>query len=131
MNDVLTDKNFILYCASNYDNYQFHSTEEFIEDINRIKYIKKLLTRYEEGGELKERLILNHIITLHNCFGINLAKILYLKFENHFHYIKPFLLMINALPKTINCVGKYDTIYTDDIMMDQGIINALRKINNG
>ena len=42
MNDVLTDKNFILYCASNYDNYQFHSTEEFIEDINRIKYIKKL-----------------------------------------------------------------------------------------
>jgi hypothetical protein len=129
--DKLTEENYIIFCAKIYDNITIASTEEFMEDLNRIKYIKKLLTRYEEGGELKERLILNHIITLHNCFGINLAKILYLKFENHFHYIKPFLLMINALPKTINCVGKYDTIYTDDIMMDQGIINALRKINNG
>ena len=67
--DKLTEENYIIFCAKIYDNITIASTEEFMEDLNRIKYIKKLLTRYEEGGELKERLILNHIITLHNCFG--------------------------------------------------------------
>ena len=69
MNDLLNDDNFLLYCASKYDNIKYASTEEFFEDLNRIKYIKKLVTRYTEYGELKERLILNHIIVLNNCFG--------------------------------------------------------------
>ena len=70
MNDKLTDKNFLLFCAAHYDNYQYHSTEEFYEDLNRFKYIKRLFSRYEETGELKERLILNHIIILYNLFGV-------------------------------------------------------------
>ena len=64
MNENLTEKNFLLYCASHYDNAKYASTEDFIEDLNRLKYIKKLITRYLEYGELKERLILNHIIVL-------------------------------------------------------------------
>ena len=66
MVDKLTNDNFLLYTASHYINAQYSSTEDFIEDLNRIKYIKKLITRYIEGGELKERLILNHIIILNN-----------------------------------------------------------------
>ena len=58
MDNKLTNDNFILYCASIYDNTQYYSTDDFIEDLNRIKYIKKLITRYIESGELKERLIL-------------------------------------------------------------------------
>ena len=108
-----------------------HSTTEFIEDLDRIKYIKKLITRYLDTGELKERLILNHIITLHNCFGDQLAKILFLKLENHYHLIKPFLIILNALPDRISNVGSHSIVYTDDISMDQTIIEALRKINNG
>ena len=78
INEKLTEKNFLLYCASHYDNAQYISTEEFLEDLNRIKYIKKLITRYVENDDLKERLILNHIIILNNCFGPNvLCKILY------------------------------------------------------
>ena len=83
MNEQLTDKNFLLFCAANYDNPQYYSTEDFYEDLNRIKYIKKLITRYIESGDLKERLILNHIIVLNNCFGAEvLCRILYLKLKN-------------------------------------------------
>jgi hypothetical protein len=131
MIDYLTDANFLIFCAKAYDNPTMHSTDEFMEDLDRIKYIKKLFTRYIEVGELKERLILNHLITLHNCFGTNLARILYLKFPNQFQFVKPFLVLLNALPKTIHRVNNTETIYTDDIPMDQGIVRALRVINNG
>ena len=106
------------------------SSEEFLEDLNRIRYIKKLLTRYEDVGELKERLILNHVITLHNCFGIHLAKILFLKTEKQYHCIKPFLILLNALPSVIYNVGKYSVVYTDEVALDQKIVDALRGIRN-
>lgn len=130
MNDVkLTDDNFLLYCAHHYDNSKYTSTEDFIEDLNRIKYIKKLLTRYVENNDLKERLILNHIIVLNNCFGPEiLTKILYLKLKPQMKYIKPFLILINALPEKIYNVGDELVIDTDMIEMDVFIANKLRKV---
>lgn len=126
--EKLTDSNFLIYCAKIYDNPQMTSTDEFIEDLDRIKYIKKLLTRYDETKELKERLILNHLITLHNCFGKHLAKILFLKLESQFGKIMPFLILINALPNVLYNVGNKDKVHIDTIAMDQNIINILRKI---
>ena len=67
--EVINDKNFILFCASHYDNYEYSSTEDFFDDLKRIKYIKKLITRYVKNGDLKERLILNHIIVLNKRSG--------------------------------------------------------------
>ena len=131
MNDHLTEDNFLVYCAKVYDNPGMTSTEEFMEDLDRIKYIKKLITRYTETGELKERLILNHLITLHNCFNEHLAKILFVKAEKQFHHIKPFLILINALPEEINNVNTHKKVYTDVIPLDNNIVTALRKINNG
>jgi hypothetical protein len=129
MKEKLTDENFLIFCAKHYDNPQAMSTEEFLEDLERIKYIKKLINRYVESGDLKERLILNHIVTLYNCFGHNLAKILFLKLENQFRYVKPFLVMINMIPAVIYNVGTHEKVLTDLIDMDSTIINALRKIN--
>ena len=129
MNDHLTDKNFILFCAHNYENYQYASTEDFIEDLNRIKYIKKLITRYVENGDLKERLILNHIIILNNCFGPEaLCKILYLKLKPQMKYIKPFLILLNILPDKILNVDDEQIIDTDMIEIDPGIVSKLRKV---
>lgn len=130
LREKLTDDNFLVFCARVYDNPGMQSSEEFLEDLNRIRYIKKLLSRYEDCGELKDRLILNHIITLHNCFGVHLAKILYLKTEKQFHYIKPFLILLNALPSVIHNVGKYEKVYTDDIPLDNNIVQLLRGIKN-
>lgn len=130
MNEKLDDSNFILYCAKYYDNPHCHDTEEFYEDLRRIKYIKKLITRYVVTGDLKERLILNHIIILNNVFGpIHLCRILFLKMEKQLKYIKPFLIMLNILPEKVYNIGKEGKIFvTDEIEMDLTIIEALRKI---
>lgn len=130
MNEKLTNDNFLLYCAKHYDNSFMHSTEEFIEDLNKIKYIKKLITKYTENGDINTRLILNHIITMHNIFGSHLSKILYLKLKNQFTYIKPFLVLLNTLPYYIYNVGDEEKVCTDNISMDPGIIQELRLIIN-
>jgi hypothetical protein len=131
MYDNLTDENFLIYCAKYYDNPQCHSTEEFLEDLNRIKYIKKLITRYTENGDLKERLILNHITILYNVFGAeHLCKILFLKMNKQMAYIKPFLLLLNILPDKVFGVGDGEIIDTDSIVMDANIINTLRVLSN-
>ena len=132
MNEKLTDKNFLIYAAKHYDNPQCHSTEEFLEDLKRIKYIKKLITRYTENGDLKERLILNHLTILCNLFGPeHLVRILYLKMKPQFMYVKPFLVMLNILPEKIYDVKNENVIDTDLISMDENIIRVLRAVTNG
>ena len=127
--EKLTDKNFLLFCAKHYDNSRYISTEEFVEDLNRIKYIKKLVTRYVENGDLKERLILNHIIVLNNCFGPDiLSRILYLKLKTQMRYIKPFLILLNILPEKIYNVDNDMVVDTNLIEMDPFIVDKLRKV---
>jgi hypothetical protein len=129
MNEKLTEHNFLLYCASHYDNAKYASTEDFLEDLNRIKYIKKLITRYVENGDLRERLILNHIIILNNCFGPEACcKIFYLKLKPQMKYIKPFLILLNILPDILYDVGDEEAIDTNGIEMDPVIVAKLRKV---
>jgi adenylate kinase family enzyme len=129
MEDILTADSFLIYCAKHYNNPQCGSDEEFLEDLMRLKYIKKLITRYMESGELKERLILNHIIVLSNVFAPKvLCKIIWLKMPDTLPYVKPFLIFLNLLPDKIYNVGEVNVIDTTLVPMDQGIIDALRKI---
>ena len=127
--EPLYHKNFIIYCAKHYDNPYCANDEEFFDDINKIKYIKKLLTRYHQTGELKERLILNHIMVLYNIFGAShVPRILYLKCRKQFHMIKPFLILLNCMPRKLYNIGNETIIDTDEIPLDQIIIDQLRKI---
>lgn len=129
MNELLTDHNYLLYCAKYYLQDKYYTDEEFLEDINRIKYIKKLITRYVENNDLRERLILNHIIVLGNCFGAPvLNKILYLKLRSQMQYVKPFLVLLNMLQDKIHNVGDEETVYMDTIQMDPVIVDKLRKL---
>ncbi len=126
---LLTNDNALLYSAHFYDNTQCHSTAEFYEDLKRFKYIKKLITRYIQTGELKERLILNHFVVLKNVFGpIPLVRLCFLKMPEQLKYIKPFLLLLDILPENVINVGTEGVQKTDMIPMDEGIIDALRKI---
>ena len=99
----LDDDTLIRYAASIYENPSCTSEEEFLEDLNRVKYIKRLFFRYDNTGELKLRLILNHIIVLINVFGAEGAtRILYHKSEEKYYsYIKTFLIYLKSLPETI------------------------------
>lgn len=127
--EILTNSNFLLWAAARYDHKQRHTTEEFFEDLRRIKYIKKLITKFIETGDLKERLILNHLIVLCNVFGPEtLCKILFLKMSKQMAYVKPFLIFMNILPDKIKGVGDSKPIDTSVILMDQEIIRMLRKL---
>jgi hypothetical protein len=124
----LTDENFLIFAAKHYDNNQCSGTEEFIDDLRRVKYIKKLITRFQQTGELKERLILNHLIILNNVFGAKaLAKIVFLKMPRQLPYVKPFLELLGVLPETVHAVNGRDW-NTGEIHADPTISEALRKI---
>lgn len=118
--DDLNEENFILFASRNYDNPQCTSMEEFYDDLQRFKYIKKLLRRYENNGDLQERLILNHLVVLYNVFGIQAAnKMLLYKIDGeHWPVLKTFLIYLNLLKET-------DMI---DVPLDTHVIDVLRKL---
>lgn len=128
MFDNLTEQNFSLYAAKNYDNPSCIDILEFQEDLNRIKYLKRLFKRYSEGGELKERLIINHLVVLYNVFENEAAtRMLALKLENYLHYLKPFLTMMGYWPKTIDGINGVN-IDCSGVPQDERIVERLRKI---
>jgi hypothetical protein len=123
--EKLNENNFILYCMHNYDNPQCHSIEEFEEDLKRFLYLRKLLSRYKRNGELKERLILNHIIVLYNVFGeATLNLLLYKVEEELWDSLVTFLVYLDRMPEEVPT----HSLILSDIVLDENIISALRKI---
>ena len=127
--DDLNEKNFLLYAMIEYNNPQCTEVEEFNDDLKKIKYIKRLLNQYVSEGVLKERLLLNHIIVFYNVFPPAAAtRILFFKIEEKFWPIlKPFLFYLKLMPedRIESVMGK--EIKTNEILMDQGVIDSLRK----
>ena len=70
MFEQITNKNWLLYALQNYDNPTLEKQEEFNDDIKRFKYLKRLFRKYETTGDIKIRLILNHLVVLQNVFGV-------------------------------------------------------------
>jgi hypothetical protein len=126
--EVLNQNNFTLYAARYYDNPSCESMEEFYDDLNRFKYIKRLFSKYVESGELKERLVLNHLIALYNLFGaIPTTKMLFVKVdEEHWGLLKPFLVYLGYLPERIHGVENRKSIICSDISMNPEIVEKLR-----
>jgi len=122
--DILTNENFLMYAMKNYTNPECTNIDEFYEDLNRIKYIKRLLGKYNKKGVLKTRLILNHIIILNNIFGNKAcSRIMFYKLELEFHSaIKTFLDFLNYLPKEI------PEIKLNEIPTEHKILIELKKI---
>ena len=98
--DKITAKNFNAYAHKHYDNPQCEDIEDFNEDLRRFRYLKRLLHRYHENGELRERLMLNHIICLFNVFGYEpCMRMLQFKIkdEEHWSSIKTMLLYLELI----------------------------------
>jgi len=97
-NKKLNLNNFSLYAAQHYTNPRVLNVDEFYEDLNKFKYVKKLFTKYKTG-DLKERLILNHIISIYNVFNIEAAtKMCFFKMdEESYPALKTFLLYLNYI----------------------------------
>jgi len=120
----LSEENFIMYAMKMYENPQCRTIDEFYEDLDRIKYVKRLLYKYINRGVLRERLILNHIIVLTNLFGaLATSKMLFFKLdENMFPALKTFLLYLNYLPEEI------EEVPIKLIETDVYITKALREV---
>ncbi len=111
------DDIFVAYAKKHYFNPSCASYSEFLEDLKRIKYVKRLLYRFHKAKTLKsikERLILNHLIVLQNVFGNEAtAKLLIMKHEDKFHsYLKSFMVHMNFDSKVLKTIG-FEKLHTD------------------
>ena len=128
MFENLTEKNFQLFAMKYYNNPHCTDLLEFHDDLKRIRYIKRLFKKYQENGEMKERLILNHLVVLYNMFETRaMTRMLFLKLDGYLHYLKPFLMFLNYWPTDVGYI-EGAKIHDSDIGIDQGIVEVLRKI---
>jgi len=128
---VLNENNFLLYASANYINLQCYDMQEFDEDLQRFKYIKRLFSRYHDKKELKERLILNHLITLYNVFEhkANTRMLFYKVEEKHWYILKSFLLFLNYMPAALYDIEYEDRIIvTSSIPIDLNVVKILREL---
>ncbi len=126
--DNLDSSNFLLYAAKHYDNPQCFDTKDFYDDLKRFKYVKRLFNRYKETGELKERLIINHLQVLYNLFGTEATtRMLFFSLKKHHECLKPFLILFNTMPEIIKNIEGKD-VHNSDIAMDSHIVEVLRTI---
>lgn len=116
MFEKITSENVILFAIKNYNNPQCVGEKEFFDDMNRFKYVKRLLTKYSESGILKERLLLNHIIIITNLFGVDAGTTLLLfKIDMKFWpQLKSFLTFLNMLPE-----GSLTNIKEDNLIKEK------------
>ena len=120
----LNEENFLLFAIKNYDNPQAVTREDFEKDLNHFKYIKRLLKRYQNTGQLKVQLILNHFIILYNVFGEAATPMVFYKIEKElWPSIKSFIIFLNKLPEYPKC-------YIHDIKVDLDCLKELYKIYN-
>ena len=102
---------------------------EFFDDLKRFKYLKRLFNKYQETGDLKERLILNHLVVLYNLFGEGATRMLFFKLRDHHDILKPFLVLLSRLPEKVTGIGiEGKELNTSDITEDTYVVDVLRSI---
>ena len=122
MNDflTLTLDNIMMFAMKHYDNPSCVDKKEFLDDMKRFKYLKRLFRKYDTSGTLKVRLILNHIIVLANVFGVDASStLLFFKLDRkHWPILKTFLVYLSYMPEND----------MKDITTDLKVLKELREI---
>lgn len=128
MFDELTDDNFMIFAAKHYMNPHCRGIDDFNDDLNHFKYLKRLFNRFQKDGILKINLIIGHIIVLYNVFEAQaMTRMLFHKIEeDQWSLLKPFLIMLNHLPEQI--VEGSRIINTVEIQLNKEIVAELRLI---
>tara|TARA_B100001093_G_scaffold58238_1_gene49259 strand:+ start:737 stop:1141 length:405 start_codon:yes stop_codon:yes gene_type:complete len=121
----LNEDNFLLFAIKNYENPQAVTREDFEKDLNHFRYIKRLLKKYKNTGQLKVHLILNHFIILYNVFGEATTPMLFHKIEmDLWPVMKSFIIFLGKLPEYPKC-------YIHDVKVDINCLSQLYQIYNG
>lgn len=121
----LNEDNFLLFAIKNYENPQAVTREDFEKDLNHFKYVKRLLKKYRNTGQLKVHLILNHFIILYNVFGEATTPMLFHKIEmDLWPAMKSFIIFLGKFPEYPKC-------YIHDVQVDINCLSQLYQIYNG
>lgn len=125
----LNDDNFLIYAAKCYDRPHI-ITSEFEDDLKRLKYVKRLLRKYKQTGEFKERLILNHVIVLSNVFGVEATvnMLFYRVDEDDYPLLKTILIYLSYMPSSLKMTFNKYHIRQEEIPVDLKIADILRSI---
>ena len=126
--DNLTSENVLLYATKAYDRPNC-ILSEFKEDMKRFNYLKRLFYRYRKDGEVKERLILNHLVVLSNVFGVEVTtRLLFFRMaKEDYSALKTYLLFLSYMPDIVKGIKGQDII-SSNIPLDMNVVSALRKI---
>ena len=121
----LNEDNFLLFAIRNYENPQAVTKEDFDKDLNHFKYIKRLLKRYKNTGQLKTHLLLNHFIILYNIFGEATTPMLFYKIDEQDlrSCLKTFVVFLGKLPE-------FPHTYIHDLEMDDNCLKQLISFYN-
>jgi hypothetical protein len=125
----LNDGNFLIYAAKCYDRPHILQSE-FEDDLKRLKYVKRLLRKYKQTDEFKERLVLNHVIILANVFGVEATtNMLFFKVDQEdYPLLKTILIYLNYMPVRLNVTFDKYYVRQEEIPVDLKIANILRTI---
>jgi hypothetical protein len=129
--DMMIDLNVdtvMIYAIKAYDKPNFIKSE-LKEDLKHLSYVRRLFRRYQQYGELRERLILNHLVILYNIFGVPAATRLlfyHVRVEDY-AILKTFLIFLNYMPDIVTGIRGYN-IHSDDLQVDQTIVDVLRRV---
>jgi hypothetical protein len=122
----LNEENFFMWAMQHYHNPHCLGMVDFEEDLARFTYIKRLLNKYQKSGVLQERLLLNHIISLYNVFGVATVPLLFFKIDRQYWpQLKTFLVFLNYLPDGYVIEGEVPEV---NVGLDTGIVTTLRSI---
>ena len=120
--DELNEDNYLLFAIKFYDNPQALTMEDFQTDLKRIRYVKRLLKRYKNTGELKTHLVLNHLIILFNVFNDATVPLLFYNLDRDlWPSIKSFIVFLNRFPE-------YPRTQIHDIEPDENCLKKLQAI---
>jgi hypothetical protein len=126
--DDLSNENIMIYAMKVYDKPNCIMSE-FKEDMKRFNYLKRLFRRYSKVGEMRERLVLNHLVVLYNVFGVEAAtRLLFFKMaKSDYSALKTYLLFLSCMPDVVRGIKGQD-ILSSEISVDMGIAEILREI---
>jgi hypothetical protein len=126
--DDLTSENFLLYAVKAYDKPNCIMSE-FKEDMKRFNYLKRLFRRYRKMDDLRERLVINHLVVVYNVFGVDVAtRMLFYKIsKDDYSALKTYLLFLNYMPAVVHGIRGQDII-SSEIPVDMKIAEVLREI---
>ena len=124
----LTNENLMMYAIKAYDKPNCIMSE-FKDDMKRFNYLKRLFRRYRKLNEMREQLVLNHLVVLYNVFGPEVTtRLLFFKLSKEdYSPLKTYLIFLSCMPERIKGIKGHDII-SSEIPVDTKIANVLRNI---